>query len=238
MREKIVRQPRPSKLIEKSGAKMTIEGYMEDFKMDHAQEAKTLIIYDNMVAAINRCHRTDEIKQLRDKAYALEQYARQAQNVTAERKAINIRVRAERRAGQLLRGLQKSKGGGDQKSDHRVKAKHSDFVQAKQASNISDSQATHWQLMAQMPEEKFEENLANVKKSAGKRKRKRRPKEPKIDPVPDRALWVWGQIKDFERENIFDIDPNVVMKEMLDTMKPDIRRVVPKLIRWLRRFTI
>jgi len=38
----------------------------------------TLVIYDKMVAAIDRCHRTDEVKEIRDKAMALEQYARQS----------------------------------------------------------------------------------------------------------------------------------------------------------------
>ena len=115
---------------------------------------KDLILYDRMVTAIALCQKTDEVKDIRDKAVALEHYARQACNVDAERAAINVRVRAERRAGELLKGLQKSKGGQPKKNS--VRGKHSSFVQAKQASNISDSQATHWQQMAGMPEEKFE----------------------------------------------------------------------------------
>ena len=38
-------------------------------------------------------------------AMALEMYARQAQNVEAERKACEVRLRAERRAGELLKEL-------------------------------------------------------------------------------------------------------------------------------------
>ena len=45
---------------------------------------------------------------IRDKALALEAYARQALNRDAERKAIEIRIRAERRAGQLLKELKAS----------------------------------------------------------------------------------------------------------------------------------
>ena len=130
---------------------------------------KNVILYDRMIVAIVLCHKTDEVKTMRDKALALEHYARQAQNVTAERKAINVRVRAERRAGQLLRGLQKSDGGRPKKNS--VKAKHSSFAEAKQEAGITDGQATHWQQMAEMPEEKFEENLADVKKNAGKKKK-------------------------------------------------------------------
>ena len=197
---------------------------------------KDLILYDRMVTAIALCQKTDEVKDIRDKAVALEHYARQACNVDAERAAINVRVRAERRAGELLKGLQKSKGGQPKKNS--VRGKHSSFVQAKQASSISDSQATHWQILASMPEEKFVEKIEDMKRKASTRRGKNKPKGPRVDPVPDRALWVWGQIKDFEKEEIFNIDPNVIMREMLDTMKPDIQRVVPRLIKWLRRFKI
>ena len=40
-------------------------------------------------------------KDIRDKARAIEVYARQARNVEAERRACEIRLRAERRCGQL-----------------------------------------------------------------------------------------------------------------------------------------
>jgi hypothetical protein len=43
-----------------------------------------------------------EIKDIRDKALALEPYSRQARNTEAERQACEIRLRAERKAGQLL----------------------------------------------------------------------------------------------------------------------------------------
>ncbi|MCO6441895.1 MAG: hypothetical protein J5I81_12625 [Nitrococcus mobilis] len=45
------------------------------------------------------------MKDIRDKARALEMYARQARNLEAERRACEIRLRAERRSGELLREL-------------------------------------------------------------------------------------------------------------------------------------
>jgi len=63
---------------------------------------KDLILYDRMITSIALCQKTDQVKNIRDKALALEHYARQATNVDAERQAINVRVRAERRAGELL----------------------------------------------------------------------------------------------------------------------------------------
>ena len=92
--------------------------------------------------------------------------------------------------------------------------------------------------MADMPETKFVEKIEDMKRSVGVKKRRKKFKGPKVEPVPDRALWVWGQIKEFETEGMLDVDPNMIMKEMLESMRPDIRRVVPKLIRGLRRFKI
>lgn len=67
----------------------------------------SIIIYDAMCTAIADCHRIDEVKDLRDKAMALELYAKQAKNFEAERKASEIRLRAERRTGELLLALKR-----------------------------------------------------------------------------------------------------------------------------------
>jgi hypothetical protein len=61
-----------------------------------------LVRYDAMCRAISACVSVDEVKDIRDKARALEVYAQQARNLEAERKAVEVRIRAERRAGQLL----------------------------------------------------------------------------------------------------------------------------------------
>ncbi len=66
-----------------------------------------LIRYDAMCKAIAECHRVDEVKELRDKARALEVYAQQARNTEAEDKAREIRLRAERRTGELLAELER-----------------------------------------------------------------------------------------------------------------------------------
>ena len=48
------------------------------------------------------------MKEIRDKARALEVYAAQALNRDAERKAAEIRVRAERKTGELLKQTKES----------------------------------------------------------------------------------------------------------------------------------
>jgi hypothetical protein len=63
-----------------------------------------------MCRSIAEAYAVDEVKNIRDKAMALEVYTRQALNVEAERQACEIRLRAERRPGQLLKQREKAKG--------------------------------------------------------------------------------------------------------------------------------
>jgi len=68
-----------------------------------------MVRYDAMCRAIQEAYEVDEVKDMRDKAIAIQTYARQAQNVELERQACEIRLRAERRAGQLLKVMDKAK---------------------------------------------------------------------------------------------------------------------------------
>jgi len=69
------------------------------------QAAPGLALYERMCSAIAECVAVDEAKDIRDKALALEAYYRQARNLDAEREAANVRLRAERRVGELLKDL-------------------------------------------------------------------------------------------------------------------------------------
>jgi hypothetical protein len=69
-----------------------------------------LVRYDAMCHAIAEAYAIDEVKDIRDKAIALEQYARQARNIEAERKAAEIRLRAERKCGELSAALVTAQG--------------------------------------------------------------------------------------------------------------------------------
>jgi len=119
--------------------------------------AGAVILYDRMVLAINECHRTDEVKEVRDKALAIEYYSRQAKNTEAEQKAIEIRIRAERKAGELLAEVNPGPGGDRKSKKHD--APLIAYAQAKETANISDDQAKCWQKLAEIPKDEFEEAL-------------------------------------------------------------------------------
>ncbi len=83
----------------------------------------------------------DEVKQVRDKAEALRLYYRQQEGgLEMQNNAADIKLRAERRAGELLKGMEKQ-GPGDYKRSHdvTVSPKLSDI-------GISRMQSSRWQM--------------------------------------------------------------------------------------------
>src|SRR4051794_10269517 len=113
-----------------------------------------------MCRAIADAHAVDEVKDIPDKALAIEVYARQAQNTDAEMWACQIRLRAERRAGQLLRDMKKLKGG-------RLSARNpSTDTRGLAVLGISYDQSSKWQQFADVPEDDFEAGLAGPDKPA------------------------------------------------------------------------
>jgi phage N-6-adenine-methyltransferase len=71
--------------------------------MDQSTTAnRTLVRYDTACRAIAQARATDEVLKIRDQGGMLRAYARQAKNRDLEITAVEIRVRAERRIGELI----------------------------------------------------------------------------------------------------------------------------------------
>jgi hypothetical protein len=169
-----------------------------------------------MVAAIDQCYRVDEVKDIRDKSLALEEYARQANNTQAERKAAEIRIRAERKAGELLAEIERSKPGPRPQKDRVDGAPYlTRYQQTKQDANISDDQAKRWQQLAALPHGDFEgrlhDPLVKVPTTSGILD----PDRPKA--ASSDALWLWGRFRDLEREGYLPRDLNEVISRMSPT---------------------
>ena len=103
----------------------------------------------------------DEVKDVRDKAEALRLYMRQAgESLEMQNDVAEIKLRAERRAGEILQDMEKAQG----KRTDLVPSRN-EVVEAQTYGEIglSRTQAHRWQTIAAMPEERFEEHIARTK---------------------------------------------------------------------------
>lgn len=58
-----------------------------------------------------------------------------------------------------------------------------------------------------------------------------RPAPQKV--MNPKALWLWGRLKDFEREGVLRQDPADLLNEMTEPMRADVRRALPGVISFL-----
>jgi len=196
-------------------------------------EGTQLVRYDAMCRAIAEAHAVDEVKDIRDKARAIEMYARQALNSEAEERAREIRLRAERKCGKLTAELPTAQG---HRSDLTSKGDPSKLGALKQA-GISRDQATTWERLAAVPEEIFEQALAEPNPSTSSIITRHEVAErgPGLVMNNDKALWLWGTLKDFESEGLLDEDPNALIDAMLNHMHMTTMELAPRVIAWLGR---
>lgn len=124
-----------------------------------------LVRYEQARKALAAAHRVDEVKSIRDKAEAMAAYARQAKDSKLIEYATEIKVRAERRCGELLAKAklngERRSGHGDQKTASRSAIpKLSDI-------GLNNDQSSRYQQLAAMPEKHFETAVATAKATVG-----------------------------------------------------------------------
>lgn len=192
---------------------------------------RALVKYEAMCSAIDAAYRVDEVKDVRDKALALEHYARQAKNVEAERQACEIRLRAERKAGQLTAKIDKLQGRRLLSAEEKSATKLAVLKQ----NGITPKQAAQWEKLGAIPQAEFNSALKEADRptTAGIIRATAEPTKP--DPVSKEALWLWGRLNDFARDGLLDRAPRAVMATMTDSMKDDVHTIAPRVAAWLRR---
>lgn len=129
----------------------------------------TLIRYDTARRALAEARAVDEVKDIRDKAEAMAAYARQAKDQDLIAWATEIKIRAERKCGEMLKE-------GAKNGERATAGKNQGARSSQPATNsqktlsdigISRDQSSRWQKLADMPEEHFETAVATAKEHAG-----------------------------------------------------------------------
>lgn len=129
-----------------------------------------LVRYEQARYALAEAHRVDEVKDIRDKAEAMAAYARQAKDQDLILWATEIKVRAERKAGEMLATMEKNKGGDARK--YTQSHDETGVVEEKGPPTLADlgihrNDSHRWQQLASMSEDHFEAAVATAKESAG-----------------------------------------------------------------------
>jgi DNA N-6-adenine-methyltransferase (Dam) len=130
---------------------------------DQASAITALAYYEEACRAVAQVKNVAQALDLLSHAVGMKAYAERAKDKTLEIDASEIRFRAERRVGQLLK-LQKAsvglaKGGGDQKSDQRGKKNPGDLATLEEA-GIDKNLAKVARRSAALSDAKFETVLA------------------------------------------------------------------------------
>jgi len=151
----------------------------------------TLAKYETARRALADAHRVDEVKDIRDKAAAMQVYATQAKDRELIDMATDIKLRAERRAGELLREMPKNKGTqgaakGRNSSGGHVVVPPEDTTSKLSDLGITKNESSRWQKLASMPEKEFEEKVTSLKSAMRAKTEGGSPKKssPRSSPKP------------------------------------------------------
>lgn len=125
----------------------------------------SLIRYEQARHALAECQRVDEVKDIRDKAEAMAAYARQAKDTDMIQWATEIKVRAERKAGELLALVPRQQHSG-RRAVNSIDDK-TNYQQALDDAGLTQSAAYQYERLAAMPAEHFETAVATAKDTAG-----------------------------------------------------------------------
>lgn len=117
-----------------------------------------LIHFEQARLALERAVSVDEVRAIRDKAEAARVYARQiGLSLEMQNQCAEIKLRAERRVGELLGSTPRQRPGEYQRS-------HDATVAASLANlGINKSQSARWQALARLPEGEFEGFIDSTK---------------------------------------------------------------------------
>jgi hypothetical protein len=211
---------------------------MENYDKLPSKPDVDVATYNRMCIAIAEAEAVDEVMEIRNQAEALAHYVRQAINQDAEMRLYRIKLRAERRAGEILTKMQKAIGARGNPGGRGAKVVPSTEART-QTPTISElgltyNQSANFQKLAKVPKPEFERQIAadvvpTINAIIGIKPPTVTYKSPSIG-----ALTVHGNICDLERDGYLDREPADILAGMSQPMIDDMRRVLPVIIEWLK----
>lgn len=193
-----------------------------------------LVKYEAAKQAISEYKTIDEVKDFRNKALAIEAYAKQANDLDLERDAAIARVRAERKCGELLSETEKAKGQLKQGNSlpQSQPTTTGDKPKTLAEMGVTKDQSSKWQQLARVPDKEFEEavNLPGAIPNTSQLLKREEKEQPRMD---SQALWLWGRLVDMERDRLFEKPVSFYLNEMTDAMRGDSESSILKLRRWI-----
>ncbi|MGD0966273.1 MAG: site-specific DNA-methyltransferase [Candidatus Acidiferrales bacterium] len=122
-----------------------------------------LAYFDAARAAIEKAASIDEIRRIRDKAEALRIYHKQSKDGLAmQNRCAEIKIRAERRAGEILDEMKETGRRETGKGDHRPKFHDGTSIPKLEDLGISKKQSFRWQAIASIPKLVFEKHISEI----------------------------------------------------------------------------
>lgn len=125
-------------------------------------EVSSLAKLDNANRMLAEIHSVDDAKQLIDLAEAARVYAKQVHlGLEAQNHAAEIKIRAQRRGGEILASMELNKGA----AEPGWKTRSSDLtaLPTLEELEISKYESSTWQAIASVPDEKFESFIDDTK---------------------------------------------------------------------------
>ena len=130
---------------------------------EEAPLAPALVKLDQARQLLAALQNVDEVKAIRDQAEAMRVYARQAGlGLDAQNHAAEIKLRAERRAGELLRDMEKQAPG-----DYRKRYPADTVPPTLEEVGVTRLQSSRWQAVAAIPEPVFQAHVDGIRARGG-----------------------------------------------------------------------
>ena len=130
------------------------------------QTSTQLIHFDTARRELEFARSIDEVKVIRDQAEAIRQYIKQQKgSFEMQNHAAEIKLRAERRAGEMLKEIERVT---PQEAVSHSMMEHDtpSYTEILKQNEIAPVTAHRWQIEAEIPEERFEQFIAETKAAA------------------------------------------------------------------------